>query len=74
MENIYSVLKKLINFRGKRSIEGWKQLLTGYFALRDDPKLLEEVLKSMNFSPHLVLKCNEGIGMKYHLKYQEISV
>jgi len=64
VENVFSVLKKLINFRGNRTIEGWQQLLTGYFAIRDDPKLLSEVVKSIKLNPSLVLSYYQGIGMK----------
>jgi len=65
VENIFSVLKKLINFRGQRNVDGWQKLLIGYFALRDNPKLLDHVLKSVKLNPLLVLAYNQGISMKY---------
>lgn len=62
VENVFSVLKKLVNFRGYRTPDGWKRLLVGYFILRDDPKILQQVLNSMNFSTQLRQQYYSRIG------------
>lgn len=53
VENVFSVLKKLINFRGRRTLEKWDQLLTGYFILRDNPKVLHTVMKDLEISSRM---------------------
>jgi hypothetical protein len=56
VENIFSVLKKLIDFRGKRDLEYWRLLLTYYFTVRECPLILKEVLDELSFSPQMLHK------------------
>ncbi|WP_457559056.1 hypothetical protein [Candidatus Harpocratesius sp.] len=56
VEKEFSALKKLIDFRGRRSIEMWKDLLLSYFIIRDDPKILEKILINVEISYQMVSK------------------
>jgi hypothetical protein len=56
VENVFSVLKKLIDFRGKRDLEYWHLLLTYYFTVRECPSILKEVLVELSLSPQMLHK------------------
>ncbi len=56
VEKEYSVLKKLINFRGRRSVEMWDDLLFSYFVIRDEPKILDKILEDCDISFKMVSK------------------
>jgi hypothetical protein len=56
VENVFSVLKKLIDFRGKRDLEYWHLLLTYYFTVRECPLILKEVLDELSLSPQMLHK------------------
>jgi len=56
MENTFSVLKKLIDFRGKRDLEHWHLLLKYYFTVRESPWILKEVLDELKLSPQMLHK------------------
>jgi hypothetical protein len=51
VEKEFSVLKELLSFRGRRDVDHWFELLTAYYAIRDDPTLLEKVLCELTISP-----------------------
>lgn len=51
VEKEFSVLKELLSFRGRRNVARWFELLTAYYAVRDDPQLLEKVLNELSISP-----------------------
>jgi hypothetical protein len=53
VENIFSVLKKLIDFRGKRSLEYWQLLIRYFFTIREFPSILKEILEEVEFSPQI---------------------
>jgi hypothetical protein len=53
VENIFSVLKKLIDFRGKRSLEFWRLLLRYFFTIRESPLILKEILDELELSPQI---------------------
>lgn len=63
VENIYSVLKKLIDFRGKRDLEYWRLLLKYYFTVRECPSILKEVLDELNLSPQMLHKASYKISI-----------
>ena len=56
VEKEFSVLKKLIDFRGHRNEELWSNLIEAYFAIRDEPKILKEALENLEISPQMVQK------------------
>jgi len=53
VENIFSVLKKLIDFRGRRSLDFWKLLIRYYFTVRECPSILKEILDDFVLSPQI---------------------
>ena len=53
VENIFSVLKKLIDFRGKRTLNFWILLLRYFFTVREWPLILKEVLDDLELSPQI---------------------
>ena len=61
VENIYSVLKKLIDFRGKRDLDYWRLLLTYFFTVRECPLILKEVLSELKLSPQMLHKASYKI-------------
>jgi len=56
VENVFSVLKKLIDFRGKRDLKYWRLLLTYYFTVRECPLILKEILNELFISPQMLHK------------------
>lgn len=56
VEKEFSVLKKFIDFRGRRSIEMWRDLLFSYFIIRDEPDILDIILKRINISYQMIRK------------------
>lgn len=56
VENVFSVLKKLIDFRGKRNLDYWQLLLTYYFTVRECPSILKEILGELSLSPQMLHK------------------
>ncbi|MCF2138453.1 MAG: hypothetical protein K9W44_00190 [Candidatus Lokiarchaeota archaeon] len=61
VEKEFSALKKFIDFRGRRSIEMWQDLLLSYFIIRDEPKILDKILKRVNISYQIVVKSLSAI-------------
>ena len=53
VENVFSVLKKLIDFRGKRVLEYWKLLIRYFFTVREAPLILKDILQSLELSPQI---------------------
>lgn len=53
VENVFSVLKKLIDFRGKRVLEYWQLLIRYFFTVREAPSILKEVLDNLELSPQI---------------------
>lgn len=56
VEKEFSVLKKLIDFRGKRNEKLWAEILNAYFTIRDNPSILEKALESLKISSQMVQK------------------
>ena len=54
VEKEFSGLKKLLCFRGRRNVELWLNLITAYFAIRDEPKILKKALNSIEISSKMV--------------------
>jgi len=44
VEQQFSTLKKLIDFRGKQSLSTWKSILLAYFTIREDPIILKDAI------------------------------
>lgn len=61
VEKEYSVLKKLICFRGHRDVDIWIELLIAYYTIRDDPKILESALKRVKLSSKNVIQALPSI-------------
>ena len=56
VENIFSVLRKLIDFQDKQDLDYWRNLLTYNFTVREYPLILKEVLGELSFSPQMLHK------------------
>ena len=56
IEKKFSALKKPLCFRGRRDADLWLEFLIVYYAIRDDPKLLEKGLESVEISFQMVIK------------------
>ncbi len=54
IEKEFSVLKKLICFRGRRDAAHWLDLLTAYYAIRDDPKILNEAIENITIPSQMI--------------------
>lgn len=61
IEKEFSVLKELLCFRGRRSAEHWLDLLAAYYAVREDPDLLEKVLENLSISPTTIRHTIQGL-------------
>ncbi len=48
VEQQFSTLKKLIDFRGKRTVKTWKAILRAYFTVRENPIILERVIHRLS--------------------------
>lgn len=53
VENVFSVIKKLIDFRGRRDLEQWRLLTRYYFTVREYPTILKEIINDLEFSPQI---------------------
>ncbi|MHA1299160.1 MAG: DDE-type integrase/transposase/recombinase, partial [Candidatus Helarchaeota archaeon] len=53
VEQQFSTLKKLIDFRGKRTLQTWKSILLAYFTIREDPTILEHVMNQITPCPQV---------------------
>ena len=58
IENIFSVIKKLIDFRGKRDLDYWKLLIHYFFTVREYPLILKEALDDLDISPQILHKAS----------------
>jgi len=54
MEQEFSILKKLIDFRGKRTRNGWILTINFYFTIRADPQTLNNVLSRLRICPKVL--------------------
>ena len=54
IEKEFSVLKILICFRGRRSLERWNRLIHAYCWIRNDPFILSEILAQIPLSGHAI--------------------
>jgi len=54
IEQEFSSLKKLIDFRGKRTLSTWISTINFFFTIRANPKILRETLKGIQFCPHII--------------------
>ena len=53
MENVFSVIKKLIDFRGRRDLEQWRLLIRYFFTVREYPEILKEIIDDLEISPQM---------------------
>jgi transposase-like protein len=58
VENVFSVFKKLIDFRGKRTLEYWQLLIRYFFTVREAPLILKEILHNLELSPQICHKAS----------------
>jgi hypothetical protein len=73
IEQEFSTLKKLIDFRGKRSLCAWISTINFYFTVRADPTILSKALKGMRFCPHVIHRLPLGGSLIPALSKQFIS-
>ena len=50
IEQLFAVAKHVISFRGCRDVQGWKDILLAYFAIRYYPEILEAALNELHLS------------------------
>ena len=53
VENVFSVIKKLIDFRGRRDLEQWRLLIRYFFTVREYPEILKEIIDDLEISPQM---------------------
>jgi len=56
VENVFSVIKKLIDFRGRRDLEQWRLLIRYFFTVREYPEILKEIIDDLEISPQMRYK------------------
>ena len=54
IEQEFSSLKKLIDFRGKRTLSTWISTINFYFTVREHPEILKKTLQGTRFCPHTI--------------------
>lgn len=54
IEQQFTSLKCLINFRGKRSLAAWKRILSFYFTIREFPGIMKHELNGLKLCPRLI--------------------
>jgi hypothetical protein len=64
VENIFSALKKLVNFRGKRSIAAWNLVLQFYFTIRQYPELVKQEMRGLELCRNII---NRSLDLKLKL-------
>ena len=73
IEQEFSSLKKLIDFRGKRSLSTWISTINFFFTIRADPSILRKTLKSVEFCPHVINRLPLGGSLLPSLSKQLLS-
>lgn len=64
VENIFSALKKLVNFRGKRSIPAWNLVLEFYFTIRQYPEIVKQEMHGLELCRNII---NRSLDLKFKL-------
>jgi len=64
VENVFSALKKLVNFRGKRSIPAWNLVLEFYFTIRQYPAIVKQELRGLALCRNII---NRSLDLKFKL-------
>ena len=73
IEQEFSSLKKLIDFRGKRTLSTWISTINFFFTIRADPSILRKTLKSIEFCPHVINRLPLGGSLLPSLSKQLLS-
>lgn len=73
IEQEFSTLKKLIDFRGKRSLCTWISTINFYFTVRADPTILSRVLRRTRICPHVIHRLPLGGSLIPALSKQLMS-
>lgn len=73
IEQEFSTLKKLIDFRGKRTLCTWISTINFYFTVRADPTILSKVLNGIRICPHVIHRLPLGGSLIPALSKQLIS-
>ena len=63
VEQKFSILKKMVNFRGKRSVSAWNLVLYFHFTIRQFPDLVEDVVDEMKICP-IIARRSENLFWK----------
>ncbi|MHA1143554.1 MAG: DDE-type integrase/transposase/recombinase [Candidatus Helarchaeota archaeon] len=54
IEQEFSILKKLIDFRGKRTRSGWISTINFFFTIRANPQILKDALSGLKICPQVL--------------------
>ena len=73
IEQEFSTLKKLIDFRGKRTLGTWISTINFYFTVRADPTILPKVLKGTRICPQVIHRLPLGGSLFPALSKQLLS-
>ncbi|MHA1784511.1 MAG: hypothetical protein ACTSVY_15895 [Candidatus Helarchaeota archaeon] len=73
IEQEFSSIKKLIDFRGNRSLSAWISTINFYFTVRADPTILSKILKGTRICPHVMHRLPLGGSLIPFLSKQLMS-
>ena len=54
IEQQFSSMKCLLNFRGKRSVDFWNKIINLYFTIREYPGAVEEAINGLKLCPQII--------------------
>ena len=71
VEQQFSVLKSLVNFRGKRSVQAWIRILNFYFSIREYPEITRNELHGLRLGYYIL---NRSLDLKVKLLFNNHKI
>jgi transposase-like protein len=74
VESFFSLIKQLLNFRGRRSVEQWRSVLKAYVVVWSCPHVLEDVIEKLDLPSRIRTKAINGMQFSITKKLQTEAV
>lgn len=73
VESFFSLIKQLLNFRGRRSVEQWRDALKACVVVWSCPHVIEDVLDKLDISSRIRTKAINGMKFGITKKINEVA-
>ncbi|HME54366.1 MAG TPA: hypothetical protein VKM55_19225 [Candidatus Lokiarchaeia archaeon] len=74
MESFFSLIKQLLNFRGRRSVKQWRDVLKACVTIWSCPQVLEGVLEKLEVPSRVRAKAVNGMQFRIRKTFQEVAL